>query len=138
VDAQALEAPPAELLAKLRTRRDQAQAHRGLIERHEVAVDMTRREVRASLGKPDRTARLRTEQGDEEQWFYTTYRYLPYYTKDYDDSGRQRQRVSYRREPSGHKVITFRNDQAVEVSDEQEEKLRSPSTTAVPPPRAVN
>jgi hypothetical protein len=49
VDARALEAPPAELLARLQARHTQTQAHRQLIDRHEVAAGMTRAEVRASL-----------------------------------------------------------------------------------------
>ena len=63
VDAQALEAPPAGLLAKLLAHREKTQAHRELIERHEVVVTMTRAEVRASLGKPDRISQLRTGSG---------------------------------------------------------------------------
>jgi len=137
VDAQALEAPPAELIAKLRARAEQAQANRGLIERHEVAVGMTRGDVKASLGRPDRTAGIRTRQGDEEQWFYTIYQYLPYYTRDNDANGNPRQQVSYRREPSGHKVVTFHNDEVVEVTDQQEEKQFAPGITVLPA-RPVN
>ena len=138
VDAEALETPPEELLAKLHARREKAQAHRESIERHEVTLTMTRAEVHASLGKPDRTSRLRTREGEEEQWFYTIYKYLPYYTQSYDGNGQPRQVVSYRREATGHKVITFRNDEAVEIAEEPEEKARPPSAIAVPPPRATN
>jgi hypothetical protein len=138
VDAQALEAPPAELVAKLQARREKAQAHREMIERHEIALTMTRTEVRASLGKPDRTSRLRSREGGEEQWFYTEYKYLPYYTQTYDGSGELRQVVSYRREPTGRKVITFRNDEAVEIAEEQGDKTRSPSVIIVPPAPAGN
>jgi hypothetical protein len=132
VDAQALEAPPPELIARLRARAEQAQAHRGLIERHEVTVGMTRREVRASLGRPDRTAGIRTRQGDEEQWFYTIFKYVPYYTRDIDANGNPRQQVRYRREAFGHKVVTFHNDEVVEVAEQQEEKQLSPSITVLP------
>jgi hypothetical protein len=133
VDAQALETPPAEVLAKLHTYLEKAQAHRELIERHEVAVTMTRVEVRASLGKPDRTARRHTLEGEEEQWFYTIYKYLPHYTQSYDGNGQLRQVVSYRRESTGQKVVTFRNDEAVEIAEEQDEKAHPPSVIFVPP-----
>jgi outer membrane protein assembly factor BamE (lipoprotein component of BamABCDE complex) len=103
-----------------------------LIERHEVVVGMTRREVRAGLGRPDQTAGIRTRQGDEEQWFYTIYKYLPYYTRDIDANGNPRQQVRYRREASGHKVVTFHNDEVVEVAEQQEEKRLSPSITVLP------
>jgi hypothetical protein len=135
VDAQALEAPPVGLVDKLRARREKARAHRELIERHEIAATMTRAEVRASLGKPDRTSRLRTREGEQEQWFYIVYKYLPYYAQSYDGNGQLQQVVSYRREPAGRKVITFQNDEVVEIVEGHEEKAHSPSAVAVPPAR---
>jgi hypothetical protein len=138
VDAQALEAPPAELLAKLQALREKAQTHRELIERHEVAVTMTRAEVRTSLGKPDRISQLRTREGAQEQWFYSVYRYQPYYVQSRDVSGQLQQVVSYRREPAGHKVITFQNGEVVKIAEEQEENSRPPSVIFVPPARTVN
>jgi hypothetical protein len=133
VDARALEAPPAELLAELQTRHEAAEAHRRLISRHEVAVGMTRAEVRESLGKPDRTYRLRTRQGDQELWSYIIYQYVPYYSRKLDDTGVMRELVSYRREPFGHKSITFQGDQVADINDGQGEKS-SPSPIAVLPP----
>jgi len=138
VDAQALETPPAGLVDRLRARREKAQAHRESIERHEVAAAMTRAEVRASLGKPDHTTRLRTREGEQERWFYTVYKYLPHYVQSHDGNGQLQQVVSYRREPAGHKVITFQNDEVVEIADEQGESAHPPSTVVVPPARAVN
>ena len=138
VDAKALEAPPPGFVDKLRARREKAQAHRDLIERHEVAVTMTRAEVHASLGKPDRTARLRTRDGEREQWFYTVYKYRPYYVQSHDSNGQLQQVVSYRREPAGRKVITFQNDEVMEIAEEQGESAPPPSVVVVPPARAIN
>ncbi|HXI82890.1 MAG TPA: hypothetical protein VNL17_02225 [Verrucomicrobiae bacterium] len=138
VDAQALEAPPVGLVDKLRARREKAQAHRELIERHEVTATMTRAEVRASLGKPDRTTRLRTREGEQERWVYTVYRYLPHYAQSHDGNGQLQQVVSYRREPAGHKVITFQNDEVVEIAEEEKESPRLPPTAVVPPAGAIN
>ena len=137
VDVQALEAPPVGLMDKLRARREKAEAHRELIEQHEVAVTMTRAEVHASLGKPDRTSRLRTRDGEREQWFYIVYKYLPYYVRSHDGNGQLQQVVSYRREPAGHKVITFQNDEVMEIAEDQGESAHPPSVV-VPPARAVN
>jgi hypothetical protein len=131
VDAGALEFPPTELVARLRERREKEEAHRELVERHEVAAGMTRAEVRASLGKPDRISRIRVEQGDEEQWCYITYRYAPRYVRRYDPAGQLRQVVSYRRERAGQRVVTFRNDEVVEIA----EKPMGPS--AAPAPRVT-
>lgn len=132
VSADALEFPPAELVAKLRDRREKAEAHRDLIEHHEVVVGMTSAEVRASLGKPDRTSRIRGEQGDEEQWRYITYKHVPHYEQRYDASGQWRQVVSYQRAQSGQRVIRFRNDEVVEIADEPTEQ--SPAPAMLPGP----
>lgn len=135
VEADALEPSPAELLAKLRERREKAKTHRELIERHEVVTGMTRAEVRASVGAPDRTARLRMRLGNEEQWFYITYKYVPQYTQHQDERGQLGQLVSYRRAPAGRKVITFRGDEVVETAGDQAEE--SPPVAAAPPAHLV-
>ena len=114
VEAKALEAPPAGPLETVRKQREQAAAHRGLIARHEVAPGMTREEVQASLGKPDRRSR-----GEEkEQWFYVTYRYLPTYAYEPDAKGQSRRAVTYRRLPAGQKVVTFKGNEVETVADE--------------------
>ena len=138
VDAQALEPPPPALLEKLHLRREQVHVHREMIDRHEVAVTMTRAEVQSSLGKPDRKSRLRTKEGDEEKWFYVIYRYQPYNRQSSDSNGQLQQVVSYRREPAGNKVITFRNEEVVQIAEEQDEKARPPAIRVVPPSRPAD
>jgi outer membrane protein assembly factor BamE (lipoprotein component of BamABCDE complex) len=120
VEAKALEAPPAELLESIRKQREQAATHRELIARHEVAPGMTREEVRASLGKPDRRSRA----GMEEQWFYVTYRYLPSYSYVRDEQAHPRQVVAYQRLPAGHKVVTFQGQEVAAVEDDVEQQAR--------------
>lgn len=138
VDAQALEAPPAGLVATLRARHEKAQAHREMIERHEVAVTMTRAEVRASLGKPERTSRLRVQKGEQEQWFYTVYKYLPHYLQSHDGNGQLQQVVSYRRELAAEKVVTFQNDEVVEITEEQKQNAQPPAVIVASPARGIN
>jgi hypothetical protein len=135
VEANALEPSPADLLAKLRERREKASAHRELIERHEVVTGMTRAEVRASVGAPDRTARVRTRLGDEEQWFYITYKYVPQYTQHQNERGQLGQLVSYRRTPAGRKAITFRGDEVIETAGNQAEE--SLAVIAEPPAHLI-
>jgi hypothetical protein len=130
VNVNALEAPPAGLQAKLRQRRDRAAEHRDLIERHEVVVGMNRTEVRASLGKPDRTARSRTRFGDDEQWFYVTYKYTPHFVQQQNETVRFSQTLSYGRVPTGHRIITFRQDEVVEIGDDQTAESRVSGTAA--------
>jgi hypothetical protein len=137
VAADALESPPADLIETLRKRHERLVAHRALIARHEVALGMTTEEVRASLGKPERRTRIRTEAGEEEQWMYLTYRYLPYYTNYYDDKGVLRQLVYYRRVPAGHKTITFRGGEVVATADEENRGERAPEAVVIPVPPQV-
>jgi len=132
VDADALEAPPTEFIARLRDRRQKAEAHRDLIERHEVVAGMTRGEVRASLGKPERVSQIRAGPGEEEQWVYFTYKYLPHYAEHDDATGQSHQVVSYRRVRAGQKVVTFRHDDVVEIGDGRAEPAAVPPAGVAP------
>jgi outer membrane protein assembly factor BamE (lipoprotein component of BamABCDE complex) len=134
VAADAVEAPPIELQEKLRQRRVHAEEHRDLIERHGVAVGMTCAEVRASLGKPDRTARSRTRSGDEEQWFYVTYKYTPHFVQQQKEDGRFNHTLSYGRVPTGHRIITFRQDQVVEIVEDEGTDSQHPEKAATAQP----
>jgi hypothetical protein len=133
VDAAALETPPQELLEKLKKRRDRLLAHREVIARHEVASGMTPDEVLASLGKPERKVRVRSAEGEEEQWLYVTYQYLPQYTQYFDDKGQARQLVYYKRVPSSHKVITFRGGEVAEAADDETRQPAPPGVIVLPP-----
>lgn len=132
VDADALESPPEQLLKDLRARRERAAAHRQLIERHEVEIGMTREEVLASLGRPDRKVRIRVPGGDQEQWVYFTYRYLPFYNQYTDAKGEVQTQVTYRRVASGHRSVTFRGGEVVGIADDFEEKPLPPDVIVVP------
>jgi hypothetical protein len=131
IDANAVEAPPAEFLETIHKQRERAGAHREVIDRHEVAVAMTRQEVQASLGKPDHRSRVHSQEGEQELWFYTAYRYLPTYSRTYDEKGELRQVVSYQRMASGHKVVTFQGNEVTAVADETGNQVR-------PAPRVAN
>ena len=135
VEAKALEAPPAGLLEAIQKQRERAAEHRDLIARHEVAPGMTREQVQASLGKPDR----RLREGEQEQWVYVTYRYLPTYTSAHDAKGQSRQVVSYQRLPAGQKVVTFQAKEVAAVDDAVDERARPPATVVLPvAPKLVN
>jgi len=118
VDVKTLESPPDGLLEELRKRRERAAAHQESIARHEVALGMTREEVRASFGKPGERLNVRTADGEREQWIYETFRYLPTYQYDRDEKGQVRQMVSYAKTRVGRKVVTFRGDEVIVVADE--------------------
>ena len=128
IDANTVEAPPAGFLETTHKQRDQAAAHREVIDRHEVVVGMTREEVRASLGKPERRSRVRSQEDELELWFYATYRYLPSYTRSYDENGQLRQVVSYERVIAGNKVVTFRGNEVTAVEDRSGTQTRPAPT----------
>jgi hypothetical protein len=127
IAADALEAPPIELQEKLRQRRD-------LIDRHEVVVGMTRAEVRDCLGKPDRMARIRAASGDEERWFYTTYKYAPHFVQHQNEPGRSNQQLSYGRVPTGQRIIIFRRGEVVEIGEDEGMESKQSGNAAVAQP----
>jgi len=137
LDASVLEALPEELRADLQKRRERRLANRALIERHEVALEMTSQEVLASLGKPDRKAQSHTSRGDEEQWYYVAYKLLPQYSYYSNDRGELLPSVSYRRTTAGYRMIAFRDDQVVEIASDVEERRPSPDALVLPDPSLI-
>jgi hypothetical protein len=134
VDVRASGSPPAGLLDALRKRPHLAIARRKLIAQHEIVLAMTREEVRASLGRPDRKSRVRLPGGGHEQWVDEAYRYLPTYRYDYSEKGKPRPVVSYKRTLAGRKVVTFRGDEVIALSDKAEEGARPPAAAVIPQP----
>ena len=130
VDVSALTAPPAAIGEELRRLRDRAEAHRALIERREVVVGMTKAEVRASLGEPEHTERIQLPSGVEERWSYTAYKYTPHYVRAVKETSQFSQKLSYGRVPSGHKMITFRQEEVAEIADDNLTEAGSPENAA--------
>ncbi len=98
---------PVELATQLQRRLAAQAEHRELIARQEVAVGMTRAEVIASLGQPDRRERVATPAGEQEVWRYVTYRYQPHPLTASDSAGNVRQVVTFRRVAVGHRWVRF-------------------------------
>lgn len=134
VRADALAEPAKELMDDLRARHKRMLEHRKLIEKHEVALTMTHEEVLASLGRPDRKARMRSQAGDEEEWYYMTYRSVPYYHTYRDENGELRRMVYYRKVATGQRVIAFRGDEVIAINDDQSTTPPPPDVMVVPPP----
>ena len=118
IDTNAVESPPAQFLEAAQDKREEATSFRELIDRREVAVGMSRKEVLASLGKPEKKSRMRTPAGDREVWVYITYRYLPTYNHSYDENGKPQRSVAYQRMPVGRKAVVFQGKEVVAISDE--------------------
>jgi hypothetical protein len=131
IPANAVKSPPADYSETILKQHERTTANRELIERHEVEVGMTREQVQASLGKPEHRSRVHSREGEQELWFYTTYRYLPTYSRSYDEKGELRQVVSYQRVASGHKVVTFQGNEVTAVAYQTANQVH-------PAPRVAN
>lgn len=118
VEADAFEKPAADVIEKLKARRERVLANRELIARHEVALGMAREEVLASIGKPDRKSQVRSKEGDQEEWLYFTYRYVPRYSYLLDQYGQLKPYVTYQKIVTGHKAVSFRGGEVIAVADE--------------------
>lgn len=110
VAAESVAELPAELAKQLRQRVAAQAEHRELIARQEVAVGMTRAEVIASLGQPDRR--------EADAWRYFTHRYQPHLVQTQDAAGKLRQTVTYRRVPSGQRTVRFHGELVAAVDEE--------------------
>jgi hypothetical protein len=121
-----VESPAAELLEDLNRQRERMLHHRELIARREVALGMTRTEVHASLGRPDRRARTLTPEGQREEWTYIVYRYVPHYQHFHDAEGRLRQTVTYQKTPSGYRLIVFDGAEVIRIQEDTGPLSHSP------------
>lgn len=133
VRADAIEAPTEKFLKELRFHQERRERHRALIARQEIAIGMNRAEVEESLGKPDRKQTLQTPDGLVEHWMYITYRYVPHYDRQSDDRGRLRQTVTYRRVPTGHRIVQFVGAEVATIEEDREEKPQPRPPIVVPP-----
>ncbi len=133
IPVSALENVSDNTVADLKRRHARMLKHKELIERKEVALGMNKDEVRASLGRPSKTARSVTAEGEVERWSYVVYRYLPQYQRVYDRQGRLQQQVVYRRVPVGHRVVVFTNNEITRIEDESQERGAVLEGTIVPP-----
>jgi hypothetical protein len=119
VNAGSVTGLPAELAAELQRRAAAQAEHRELIARQEVAVGMTRAEVLASLGAPQRRETVAAPRGPQEVWFYLTYRYQPHLLPTPDAAGPPRQTVTYRRVAVGRRWVRFEGERVVALGDEE-------------------
>ena len=80
-----------------------------LIEKNEVAVNMTPAEVTKSVGKASKTTSRLDANGREETWEFVRYKTVPQEITGYDSAGRLVRRVAYVKVPNGKLAVTFQN-----------------------------
>lgn len=108
-----------------------------LIEKNEVAINMTPDEVSRALGKPGKkTARL-DAQGRAEVWEFIRYERVPQEVTGYDRSGRLVTSITYVKVPAGKLSVSFENNLVSALEQSEGVLERDARVKLVPAPFAV-
>jgi hypothetical protein len=81
-----------------------------LIEKNEVAVNMTPEEVTKALGKASKTTSRLDANGREEVWEFVRYERVPREVTGYDRNGHLVTNIVYVKVANGKLAVTFQND----------------------------
>ena len=81
-----------------------------LIQKNEVAVNMTPDEVSKALGKVSKKTSRLDANGREEIWEFIRYKTVPQEITGYDREGRLVTRITYIKVPNGKLAVTFQNN----------------------------
>lgn len=81
-----------------------------LIEKNEIAINMTPTEVAASLGKPAKKTSRLDATGRHETWEYVRYERVPQQVSGYDRNGQLVSQTRYVKVPAGRLSVIFDNN----------------------------
>ena len=109
VEPAALTPLRADFLAALKQNAARREEVLALVERNEVAINMTPEEVTTSLGKPAKTTSRLDAKGREETWEFVRYERVPQTVNGYDVNGRGVSRTVYVKVPAGKLAVIFSN-----------------------------
>lgn len=109
VDPKAIQAVKPEFLDSLKQNAKRKADVDALIEKNEVALNMTPEEVSASLGKAQKKTSKLDGGGRKDVWEFVRYARVPQETTGYDRQGRLVTNVIYVKVPSGKLTVTFDN-----------------------------
>jgi hypothetical protein len=110
VAAAALSPLKEEFVANLRKNAGRKAEVDALVQKNEVAVNMTPEEVTKSLGKPSKKSARLDANGREEVWEFIRYERVPQEITGYDRYGRLVRTVTYVKVPSGKLAVTLTNN----------------------------
>jgi hypothetical protein len=110
LDPAALTPLKAEFLENLRKNAARKAEMDALIEKNEVAINMTQDEVSRALGKVSKKSSHLDANGREEVWEFVRYERVPQQTTGYDRYGRLVSGIVYVKVPSGKLAVTFSNN----------------------------
>jgi hypothetical protein len=100
----------AEFLENLRKNAARKAEVEALIEKNEVAINMTQEEVGRALGKVSKKTSRLDAKGREEVWEFVRYERVPQQVTGYDRYGRLVNSITYVKVPSGKLAVTFSNN----------------------------
>lgn len=90
-----------------------------LVERNEVAINMTPEEITRALGKPSKKTSRLDAAGREETWEFVRFERVPQEITAYDRAGRLVSSYIYVKAPAGKLNVTFRNGLSVELEQSE-------------------
>ncbi len=110
VEAKNLAPLDEKFLAALKESARRRTEVKALIEKNEVAINMTPEEVAASLGKPAKKTSRLDATGRHETWDYVRYERIPQQVTGYDRNGQLVSQTRYVKIPNGRLAVIFDNN----------------------------
>ena len=110
VAAASLSPLKADFLANLRKNAARKAEVDELIQRNEVAVNMSPEEVTKALGRASKKSSRLDASGREEVWEFIRYERVPQEITGYDRYGRLVTSITYVKVPNGKLAVTFQNN----------------------------
>jgi hypothetical protein len=134
VEPQFLSPLKPEFLANLKQNAARNAEVEALIERNEVAINMTPEEAQRALGKPAKKTSRLDANGREEEWEFVRFERVPQEVTTYDRYGRLVTSYIYVKVPAGKLSVSFKNNlvSALEQSEGTLERAAQVKIVAVP------
>lgn len=138
VDISAIQGVKPAFLESIRTNAKRKAGVDALIEKAEVALNMTSAEVNASLGKAQKKTSKIDAGGRKDIWEFVRYTRVPQETKTLDRDGRLVTNTIYLKVPSGKLTVTFENGLVTSLEQSEGNTDVQAPIRLVPAPIVIN